>query len=88
MNFLFPKQQLLLLIIAVTWELWDTSYNNLPNDQCTHISPAAIEGDYTGPCLEEGKVTLKFAQDLMETFRDQKKLHRKFAYQVRETMVF
>jgi len=43
---------------------------------------SAIEDDYTGPCLEDGKVTLDFAQKLMDTFRDQKKLHRKFAYQV------
>lgn len=43
---------------------------------------SAIEDDYTGPCLEDGKVTLDFVKNLMDTFRDQKKLHRKFAYQV------
>lgn len=43
---------------------------------------SAIEDDYTGPCLEDSKVTLDFVKNLMDTFRDQKKLHRKFAYQV------
>lgn len=42
----------------------------------------AIEDDYTGPQLEDGKVTLKFMKDLMEFYKDQKKLHRKFAYKV------
>lgn len=43
----------------------------------------AIEDEYTGPKLEEGKVTLKFMKDLMAWFKDQKKLHRKCAYQVK-----
>lgn len=42
----------------------------------------AIEDDYNGPKLEDGKVTLKFMEDLMEHYKDQKKLHRKFAYKV------
>lgn len=46
---------------------------------------AAIEDDYTGPKLEDGKVTLKFMKEMMDWFKDQKKLHRKCAYQV--TMV-
>lgn len=43
---------------------------------------AAIEDDYVGPQLEDGKVTLKFMEELMEFYKDQKKLHRKFAYKV------
>ncbi|XP_052767610.1 serine/threonine-protein phosphatase 5-like [Mya arenaria] len=46
------------------------------------IANMAIEENYTGPCLEDGKVTLKFVESLLDTFRDQKKLHRKFAYQI------
>jgi len=42
----------------------------------------AIEEDYTGPVLENGEVTFKFVQDLLETFKDQKKLHSRFAFQV------
>lgn len=42
----------------------------------------AIESDYAGPKLEDGKVTLEFMKELMEHYKDQKKLHRKFAYKV------
>lgn len=43
---------------------------------------AAIEEEYNGPALEDGKVTLKFVTDLMETYKNQGKLHRKYAYKV------
>lgn len=46
------------------------------------FTPAAIEDDYVGPKLEDGKVTLQFMKDMMDWFKDQKKLHRKCAYQV------
>jgi len=49
--------------------------------------PPAIEDDYSGPKLEDGKVTLKFMKELMDWFKDQKKLHRKFAYQVNALQV-
>ncbi|XP_055956843.1 serine/threonine-protein phosphatase 5 isoform X2 [Patella vulgata] len=41
-----------------------------------------IEDDYNGPALENNKVTEKFVTDLLDTFKNQKKLHRKFAYQI------
>ena len=44
--------------------------------------PAAIEDDYTGPQLEDGTVTEKFVKDLMQTFKDQKGLHKRYAYKV------
>lgn len=43
---------------------------------------AAIEDEYSGPKLEDGKVTLAFMKDLMQWYKEQKKLHRKCAYQV------
>ncbi|KAH3851149.1 serine/threonine-protein phosphatase 5-like [Dreissena polymorpha] len=46
------------------------------------IASMTIEDDYSGPCLDNGKVTQKFVQELMDTFRDQKGLHKKFAYQI------
>ncbi|XP_067830990.1 serine/threonine-protein phosphatase 5 [Heptranchias perlo] len=46
------------------------------------IESMTIEDDYTGPKLEDGKVTLQFMKDLMQWFKDQKKLHRKCAYQI------
>lgn len=42
----------------------------------------AIENEYTGPELEDGKVTLAFMKDLMELYKKQGKLHRKYAYKV------
>lgn len=42
----------------------------------------AIENEYSGPCLEDGKVTVKFVTELMECFKSQGKLHRKYAYKI------
>lgn len=42
----------------------------------------AIEDEYSGPKLEDGKVTITFMKELMQWYKDQKKLHRKCAYQV------
>ena len=49
------------------------------------ISPlsSAVEGSYSGPRLDGGEVTAEFMEETMRWFKDQKKLHRKFAYQVR-----
>lgn len=44
---------------------------------------AAIEDDYVGPKLEDGTITLTFMKEMMDWFKDQKKLHRKCAYQVK-----
>ena len=46
------------------------------------MSFEAIEDDYTGPKLDDGKVTLKFITDLLDWYKDQNKLHRRYAYQV------
>ncbi|KAG9348364.1 hypothetical protein JZ751_002099 [Albula glossodonta] len=46
------------------------------------IENMMIEDDYAGPKLEEGKVTLKFVKEMMAWFKEQKKLHRKCAYQI------
>lgn len=43
----------------------------------------AIEDEYSGPKLEDGRVTVTFMKELMQWYKDQKKLHRKCAYQVR-----
>ena len=49
---------------------------------------AVIEDDYTGPKLEDGMVTVKFMKDMMHWFKEQKKLHRKCAYQVGKPAFF
>uniref|UniRef100_A0A8C6WLX5 Serine/threonine-protein phosphatase n=1 Tax=Neogobius melanostomus TaxID=47308 RepID=A0A8C6WLX5_9GOBI len=47
------------------------------------IENMTIEDDYVGPKLDDGNVTLTFMKELMDWFKDQKKIHRKCAYQVR-----
>lgn len=46
------------------------------------LDSVVIEDDYTGPRLENGQVTLEFVENLLKTFKDQKKLHRKYAYKI------
>ena len=41
-----------------------------------------IESDYDGPSLGEGNVTKEFTEQLLPYLEKQKKLHKKFAYQV------
>lgn len=46
------------------------------------LESIVIEDEYTGPKLENGKVTLEFMKQLLQHFKDQKKLHRKYAYKI------
>ncbi|CAH0746971.1 unnamed protein product [Bemisia tabaci] len=41
-----------------------------------------IEDDYSGPALDNGKVTKTFMEELLRTYKDQKKLHKKYAYSI------
>ncbi|KAG8195712.1 hypothetical protein JTE90_002975 [Oedothorax gibbosus] len=47
-----------------------------------NLETMTIEDDYSGPKLEDGKVTLEFMKSLIDTFREGGKLHRKYAYQM------
>ena len=42
---------------------------------------AAVESDYTGPRLDDD-ITAEFMTELVTHLRDQKKLHKKYAYKV------
>uniref|UniRef100_A0A8C6QZZ8 Serine/threonine-protein phosphatase n=1 Tax=Nannospalax galili TaxID=1026970 RepID=A0A8C6QZZ8_NANGA len=46
------------------------------------IESMTIEDEYSGPKLEDGKVTITFMKELMQWYKEQKKLHRKCAYQI------
>ena len=47
------------------------------------LESISIEDDYSGPKLEnEDTVTLDFMKELMQWYKDQKKLHKKYAYKV------
>lgn len=54
----------------------------MATDSHPPIHTPAIEDEYSGPKLEDGKVTITFMKELMQWYKDQKKLHRKCAYQV------
>nr|CAI5818521.1 unnamed protein product [Callosobruchus analis] len=47
-----------------------------------NLEAMTIENQYTGPEIEDGKVTLKFMKELMELYKNQGKLHRKYAYKI------
>jgi len=46
------------------------------------VESMSVEDKYDGPKLENGKVTLQFMKDLMETYKNQGSLHRKYAFQI------
>ncbi|XP_053614016.1 serine/threonine-protein phosphatase 5 [Plodia interpunctella] len=47
-----------------------------------NLDAMTIEDEYVGPALEDGKVTMKFITELMEYYKQQKKLHKKYAYKI------
>nr|CAG4649214.1 EOG090X03S1 [Scapholeberis mucronata]SVE93533.1 EOG090X03S1 [Scapholeberis mucronata] len=47
-----------------------------------NIDSMTVEESYHGPHLVNGKVTSEFMQELMDAYRDQKKLHNKYAFQI------
>uniref|UniRef100_A0A8C5QU38 Serine/threonine-protein phosphatase n=1 Tax=Leptobrachium leishanense TaxID=445787 RepID=A0A8C5QU38_9ANUR len=47
-----------------------------------NIEGMTIEDEYTGPQLQDGQVTLDFMIELMQFYKDQKRLHRKCVYQM------
>nr|CAG4646933.1 EOG090X03S1 [Megafenestra aurita]SVE92305.1 EOG090X03S1 [Megafenestra aurita] len=47
-----------------------------------NIESMSVEESYPGPHLVNGKVTLEFMTQLMDAYKDQKKLHSKYAFQI------
>lgn len=47
----------------------------------------AIEEKYDGPKLDDSGITLEFVKDLLEAYKNQKKLHRKYAYKVKKKII-
>jgi len=52
-----------------------------PISQTIDLSSTEVESSYTGPKIED-KITLDFVKQLMAHFKDQKKLHIKYVYQI------
>eukprot|EP00123_Amoebidium_parasiticum_P015548 comp23027_c0_seq1/m.36795 comp23027_c0_seq1/g.36795 ORF comp23027_c0_seq1/g.36795 comp23027_c0_seq1/m.36795 type:complete len:493 (-) comp23027_c0_seq1:71-1549(-) len=46
------------------------------------LDSMAVEPDYDGPHLPEGAMTVQFVQELTEHFRKERRLHKKYAYQI------
>lgn len=46
------------------------------------LEAMVIEDDYSGPRLEDGKVTERFMEELIDHYTQQKKLHRRYAYKI------
>jgi serine/threonine-protein phosphatase 5 len=52
-----------------------------------NIDTITVEDSYDGPHLDaNGKVTLQFMEELMQRYKDQKKLHKKYACKVRPSL--
>ncbi|XP_011303529.1 serine/threonine-protein phosphatase 5 [Fopius arisanus] len=47
-----------------------------------NLEAMTIDDDYIGPQLEDGKVTVKFMQELLKWYKDERKLPRKYAYKI------
>ncbi|KAG1681761.1 Serine/threonine-protein phosphatase 5 [Nymphon striatum] len=47
-----------------------------------NLDQMEIDDSYTGPALKDDKVTLNFIKELMESYKNQKKLHKKYAYKI------
>ncbi|GAQ87925.1 protein phosphatase 5 [Klebsormidium nitens] len=46
------------------------------------VSSMEVEPAYDGPRLEGDQLTLEFVKEMLETFKKQKKLHRRYAFQI------
>ncbi|KAB7504811.1 Serine/threonine-protein phosphatase 5 [Armadillidium nasatum] len=53
-----------------------------PVSDSINLEAMDVEEDYSGPRLDDGEVTETFMLALMEHYKAQKKLHRKFAYKI------
>ena len=64
------------------------SFLPLTSHPSSHLPPhAAVEDSYQGPRLD-GDITAEFMQDLLQWFKDEKRLHKKYAYKVSGESLF
>ena len=50
-------------------------------ENCLPLTPTVVERDYDGPRFD-GEITCEFMRELLLWFKEQKKLHKKFAYKI------
>ncbi|RIA82021.1 Metallo-dependent phosphatase-like protein [Glomus cerebriforme] len=46
------------------------------------VNSIVVEPSYGGPKFEDGKITKDFIEEMMEYFKNQKKIHRKYAFEI------
>lgn len=66
-----------ILLLAQTAET--ASFLPLTSHPSPHLPD--VEDSYQGPRLD-GDITAEFMQDLLQWFKDEKRLHKKYAYKV------
>eukprot|EP01126_Amoeba_proteus_P055882 TRINITY_DN695_c1_g1_i8.p1 TRINITY_DN695_c1_g1~~TRINITY_DN695_c1_g1_i8.p1 ORF type:complete len:500 (+),score=86.29 TRINITY_DN695_c1_g1_i8:46-1500(+) len=47
-----------------------------------NLDSIEVGSDYVGPHLVNGEVTIEFVKDMIEHFKNQKQIHRKYAFQI------
>lgn len=47
-----------------------------------HLTVPEVGSDYTGPRLKDGQVTLEFVREMLEHFKNQKLIHKKYVFQI------
>jgi serine/threonine-protein phosphatase 5 len=58
------------------------SDKDIPRSKSLDVNAIEVDSSYRGPHLKDGVVTLEFVQELGEHFKDQKNLHKKYAFQI------
>jgi serine/threonine-protein phosphatase 5 len=58
------------------------SFEHRKASELINLNELIVESDYVGPHLEDGKVTLNFIMDMIEHFKNQKFIHRKYLYTI------
>lgn len=54
----------------------------VPISKSIDLDSMVIESSYTGPMLTDGKVTREFMLETIETFKNRKLIHKKFAFTI------
>lgn len=52
------------------------------------VNTIVVEPSYDGPKLEDGKITKEFIEEMMERFKNQKRIHKKHAFQVSNLLFY
>ncbi|XP_028409082.1 serine/threonine-protein phosphatase 5-like [Dendronephthya gigantea] len=53
-----------------------------PMAESLDVNSMNVDDSYDGPRLDDGKVTFEFVEKLLTRFKDQKKIHKKYAYTI------